>query len=487
MRRLLIALAVLLALAVIALTAFVLTFDADRYRPLVAGKMEEALGRAVRLSHISLGWRQGLALRLDGLAVYDTPAAVGEPAVQVESASAVVRLAPLLRRELQVGAIVLTHPRIAATRDAQGRINLLGLAAVGAPAAAAHQQPTRSPVTFSVDSFRIVDGVVRWTDAMAHPPVDIRLNRVNLTVTDIAAGEPMDVRLTGALADETPNLELRGRFVPPIAGRPGSLDQVRVSLTRVALEALTPAAQAGEPQLYGNVSLTLEGGIGSLTPEALLKSLSGAGSISLDQGGVRNLNLLRAVFERFAMLPGLVDLLMERLPAGYREALAQPDTPFKPVTMRVQAEQGVLRLPEFSAGTDRFALTGSGTVAFDGTVQMQTLLRIEPTFTALLAKTVSELQALANASGELELPVAIQGKIPHVRPAPDMPYVASRLIAHAATDLLGGLLGGERKGAVGAGPPAGGDAAPPTDQQQPAPEDLLGHWLQRALKKDAPQ
>ena len=487
MQRALLTLLIVLALVIAGLAVFIATFDADRYRPLVVGKMEEALGRPVRLSRISLGWGQGLALRLDGLAIYDSPAATGEPAVQVESASAVVRPAPLLRRELQVGAIVLTHPRIAASRDAQGRINLLGLAAAGAPAAAPHQQPAGSPVTFSIDSFRIVDGVARWTDAMAHPPADIRLNRVNLTVTDIAAGKPMDVRLTGALAGDTPNLELRGRFVPPMAGRPGSLDQVRVSLTRVALEALTPAAQAGEPQLYGNMSLTLEGGIGSLAPEALLKTLSAAGRLSLDQGGVRNLNLLRAVFERFAMLPGLVDILIARLTEGYREALTEPDTELKPLSVRVEAAQGVLRLPELAAGTDRFALTGSGTVGFDGAVQMQTLLRVEPAFTALLIKSVSELQALANPSGELELPVAVQGKVPNVRPAPDMQYVTSRLIARTAADLLGGLLGGERKGEAGTEPPPSGDAAPPSGQQQPAPEDLLGHWLQRALRKDAPQ
>ena len=64
------AIAVVVLLAATAGVVFVVTFDANRYCPLVIAKLEDALRRPVSLERISLGWQGGLALRLQELTVY---------------------------------------------------------------------------------------------------------------------------------------------------------------------------------------------------------------------------------------------------------------------------------------------------------------------------------------------------------------------------------------------------------------------------------
>ena len=159
MKKILIALGVVLTLLIVSLAVFIATFDADRYRPLVVSELQKALGRPVKLERLSLSWQGGFALQANGFALFED-AQASEPLIQVESASASVRLMPLLRKELQVASIVLSRPRIHVSRNAQGQVNLLGLVAATAPAAAPSQTTPSgaAPISFQVGSLMIEEG-----------------------------------------------------------------------------------------------------------------------------------------------------------------------------------------------------------------------------------------------------------------------------------------------------------------------------------------
>ena len=115
-------LVIICLLAVAAVAIFLATFDADRYRPQLIAQLQAALGKPVTLDRISLGWQQGIAVQFKGLAIYEGAAAVGEPLIQVESAPGVLKLLPLLKKQVQVASVVLVRPRIQVTRDAQGNV-----------------------------------------------------------------------------------------------------------------------------------------------------------------------------------------------------------------------------------------------------------------------------------------------------------------------------------------------------------------------------
>jgi len=441
MKRILVILAILVVVGILALGIFIATFDANRYRPAVLRELQKATGKPVHLDRLKLAWRGGIALQLEGLRI-DESAAAPEPLIAIERASAVVRLWPLLRRDVQITSVILERPHILIARDAQGRVNLLGLAAAGAPAAASGQEVElgAQPVTINIASLQIKDGTVHWTDAMSTPAMDLRFTAVNLTAKNIMPGQPMDIELTGALVSDTPNLRVAGRLTPPGPENAGSIERLAFDVNQLPLQDVLPPSRPEDPKLRGMVTMTLEGEAASLAPEKVLQSISGTGTVKLERGVLANINILRMVFERLSIIPGLVQTFEARLPEDYRAKLTATDTVLEPITLPVSFAPGLLQFDRFTIRSDTFGLSGAGRVGMDGTVALNTQLRIDPTLSKALIASVNELQALADAQGAIELPVAIQGKPYGLAVLPDLNYVASKVVTTKVEDLIGNFL-----------------------------------------------
>ncbi len=465
MRRLLLVLACLVLAAIIATAIFLATFDIDKYRPMLVSQMEEALKREVTLGRISLKWRGGLALDLQRLAVHDQapgdtapagepsfdtaqdgpPSRVeGEPLLQVDSASAVLRVLPLLRKEVQLASILLRRPQVHVARDPQGRVNLLGLIAAASPAGAgadpAASAGSGAQVAVNIASLQMIDGSVHWTDAMTAPPMELWLRQADVRVKNISPGRPMDFDVRGALAADTPNLFLSGRLTPPGPRTEGSIGQIVFTAEELPLAQILPPVPPNAPELRGQLTVRLQGALGTLNPAHALASLSGSGSFRISDPVVVNLNILRVVFERFSVLPGLSQALESRLPGQYQEMLQANDTKFSPIDLPLQVERGVLRFKSIALRTEMFSVSGVGHVGFDRALAIQAALRMEPSLSTAVVRAVNELQALVSEDGEMEIPLAIQGRVPQITVQPDVNYIASKVISAKAGDLLGDLL-----------------------------------------------
>lgn len=478
-RRLFLILAFLLGAAVVAVAVFIATFDANRYRPLLVTRLQTAIGKPVQLQRMTLRWRNGVAIELHGLAIFEDADTQGEPLITVDSVSALVRLLPLLRKQVNVTSVALMRPRVHVARNAQGQLNLLGLAAAAAPATAPQRTVVSgTSVSLNVASLRIHDGTLHWTDAMATPATDLWVKALQVTVNHIAFGKPMNVEAGGAIGANTPNVRLSARVTPPGPSSQGAVDQLTIAIERLSLEQVLPVGDARQPQLRGTLTAHLQGDIPTLDPAHALRAISSSGSVELAQARVANLNILRTVFEKLSVIPGLVERLEEKLPDAYREKLAARDTVFSPIQLSLRMENGALRFQQFVVSTDTVRLTGEGTIGLDGAVNIQSMLSIEPQLSAAIVRSVHELQALGNASGELELPVLIQGTAPQVAVMPDLKYVTSKVAVTTAVDLLDRFLKNQQADAS-----PHGQGEPQPDQQ---PEDLLGNLLQRAIQKHAP-
>lgn len=442
MKKVLLVIVILLALAVAGLAIVILTFDADRYRPLLVSTLEKAIGRPVQLERLSLGWQQGIALQVRGLTIAEGAQAAGEPLLHVESTSAFVELMPLLRKDVRVTSVVLKQPRIHLIRDAQGNLNLVGLAVAASPAAAPGQAATAggAGVSFNVASLRIEDGTLHWTDAMTHPPTDLWMKSVNASITNISLETPMDIEIAGALAGETPNLRLRGRFTPPSATAQGALEQAQLAIENLSLDDVLPPSGPQEPRLQGQLTVNLQGGLTTLDPAQLSRSLAGSGRFKIAEPVLANLNILREVFAQFSVIPGLMEKLQERLPPEYQAKLSATDTVFSPMDLSMRVESGAVRFDNVSVSTEDFRLIGSGWVGLNGAVTIRSLLRIEPVLSQALIQSVNELRYLATKDGEVEIPLAIQGQASRLAVAPDLNYIASKLLVPKAQDLLGNFL-----------------------------------------------
>ncbi len=616
MKKLLLILLIIVVLAIAGLAIFILTFNADRYRPLVQGKIEEALGRPVQLGRISLGWRGGIALELRGLSVYENAQAQTTPALFVEKVSAVVQLLPLLKRDIQVASLAIIRPSVQITKRQDGTVSVAGVsppAQTQPPAStipASSPQPSAgsapAPLPLFADVVEVRDGVVRFTDTTQQPPVELRVNDVDMTLRNVSLINPIDIEAHLALFSESQNVSFTSRVQPPMNDRAaimeaarlevdlgriqvaeltnalsmlkavvrpeplagtvmltidrlvldahgieelaakvhlsggriapaalkspveeltadaiatpnridlqrfsgrlaggtfavaGTIDQlktqpqstVNITIDGLAIDQLVPPPPANEPQLRGRFSAKLQGTVRGMKWSEWSHTLSGRGELSLIDGVVANLNVLREVFHRLSILPGLVALLESRLPQSYQEKLAQRDTVLQPVHVPVAATNGVFIFERLPIATDTFELDGKGSLALDGTLTSQAAIRIEPELSAAIIKSVKELRYLADAQGRIEIPLKIDGTLPRV-PAivPDVQYVASRLAASKTQELLGGVLDralGTREHTPqpqdgGGAPASNGQQAPP--QTTPETKDFLGNILRGVLEQ----
>ncbi len=480
MKRWLIVLGTVALFLVVAAGVFLATFDADRYRPLLANQLTAAVGAPVELGHLSLAWRGGLAVQVDGLQI--AGAAGAEPVLTVQSASAIVRLWPLLQRNVQVVSVAVTAPRVRLSRAADRTVGLAGVTPPGTaaapntaatPGAAATALGGSGPppaLALFIRRIDITDGAVAFHDAARQPPLDVAIDQLHATLRNVSFTGPVDaatavemrvtdgrvtlaslrqplehITLEARLGKD--RLELRqagaqlgeGRLtatgtVTDLSHHPQS--QLELSVTRLPLEAVMPPAVDGQSQLSGRLSLTLHGTGRGMAWADLAPTLSGQGSLQLDDGTITNLNILRDVFAQLSILPGLVQALEERLPPSYRERLEARDTILRPLHLTVTAQDGQFAFTNLQVETDSFALAGSSTLGWNGALTGKGILRLDPQLSAAVIRSVKELQALANKDGQLELPLKLGGTWPSVAVAPDLKYVTRRLAAGTVNQLL---------------------------------------------------
>ena len=569
MKRLLVGIGVIVAILIIAVVVFLATFDLNRYRPLVLQLLQGELGKPVRLERIGLGWQGGLALQLKGLTIEADEQGTTEPLLQLESASAVVKLWPLLRKQVHVTSVVLSRPVVSVVRDATGAINWMGLAALGAPAAASGESTAvgSTPIAFEISSVRVDDGTIHWTDAMTQPATEIPIEQVDVQLRNVSLTTPIDVEIQAALFSAMPNIHVRGQVRAPHGEQPGVLEDVQVAIdfsrldattltqavpalqsaglksmagrlavslerlpltpdalqqlqARLALQegrvelaalaspiehvnaeaiaqperievkqltaaiaegtvtltgvieglpsqphrrvtigaealnlhALLPSRGPKEPQLHGKLSASMNATASGLTWEPIRQTLSGTGTVKLVEGRLANLNVLREVFAKLSLIPGLAEKLQTELPPSYAERFKATDTVFEPIETAVTIQNGALIMDRARVVTDSFELDGAVRISLEGTVAGRPMLRIDPELSRLLVDRVHEFQGLLDANGRMEFPVILDSPLARPAPRPDLEYIAARLLTTKVQDVLGDFL---QKALEKQGTPAG--------------------------------
>ncbi|MBU9889261.1 MAG: AsmA family protein [Candidatus Omnitrophica bacterium] len=259
------------------------------------------------------------------------------------------------------------------------------------------------------------------------------------------------------------------------------------------IEELILPAQSG-PQVRGLLSANAKGNLAGTMPEQILGSLVSEGEVGVEQGVVTDLNVLREIFQRLSIIPGLVERLLARLPENYSKKLEANDTKLNPVTMPFLVKEGTVFLPRLDVATDSFQMTGSTTYGLrQGAVNGEAVLAIEPDLSAAMIRSVEELQYLTNERKEIRVPLTFRGNVPQMAVMPDLTFVASTIASKKANEVIGGLLqkalGGDKTPAQENAPvqenasatPAAGE--PPAETAQPKSSGLLGELLRRGVEE----
>ena len=266
------------------------------------------------------------------------------------------------------------------------------------------------------------------------------------------------------------------------------LTAVQANISGLSLDRALPEARQGQPSVEGILEATFQGTLRGKSRPVILQSLSGQGQIQIQDPVVRNLNVLREVFAKLSMLPGLMSKLREKLPESYNERLNQKDTLLAPINLPFIAQNGIINIQNLSIATDTFIVQGPATLTTEGRFLSRSVLRVEPELSGILAEIQPEFKSIANRQGELEFPLTLQEAQPYV--IPDFQFLATRLVATKTQELLNDFLSSRNgtaqnsDGTTTAGSTSTSDQTASGTQapaKLPKARDLFSQLLQSAL------
>ncbi|HTY09393.1 MAG TPA: AsmA family protein [Candidatus Edwardsbacteria bacterium] len=161
----LIVIAAVIVLLVAAGVALKLLFPPAKLRAILMPRIEQAVGRPVKVGEFSLKVFTGLGVRLTDIELANATGFDPRPMATVRAVTLKVNLLALLRGQLAVSSLVIDQPSILIEKDLKGVFNFADLIKPAAPAPAAPAAtPGAVPVSFAVQSFRINDGRFEFND-----------------------------------------------------------------------------------------------------------------------------------------------------------------------------------------------------------------------------------------------------------------------------------------------------------------------------------
>ena len=193
--------------------------------------------------------------------------------------------------------------------------------------------------------------------------------------------------------------------------------------------------------------------------EEVKPTLHGQGEAEVLQGALLNFNLADSALGGITGMPGLANLINPSLRRKYPETFTAKDTEFKELKMLLDVGDGRINVKNLRMAAADFFVQGGGWADFTRAVDFRTTVNFSDRLSADLARSAREIKYLLNNQGQLEVPVALTGRLPNVKPRPDTQYlgqiVQRGLMRKGAEELQNRFLGGKQQ----------------TQQQESAPAD----------------
>ena len=215
MRKLGIAVLIIVVLLVAAALIVPHVIDINHYHAQIQAQLEKKLGRPVTLGEMSLGLFPPSFQVNNAVIAEDPRFNSSQPFAKVEKLAVSVKLLPLIHKDVEISSLELDRPHIELIRDAQGAWNFatLGQEAKPVPGATpkpqtqaeAQKTPSASPQPqtqpqpagqLTLAHLAIVDGQVAVTDEQKHQSRAV-YDHIDLNVADFAPDQQFSLKVTG--------------------------------------------------------------------------------------------------------------------------------------------------------------------------------------------------------------------------------------------------------------------------------------------------
>ncbi|MEO6030016.1 MAG: hypothetical protein ABIR79_24380, partial [Candidatus Binatia bacterium] len=318
-----------------------------------------------------------------------------------------------------------------------------------------------------------LDGrVIANRDGVALEPLHLTLAGVPLEargwVTGVAP-PALDLRVVGRPFD--------GTVAADLLVEPSGAARARVEAGAIDLAAAVPHAA---PELRGRIEGRASGAAvvtARYTGGALVAgSLAGNGSVTVDNGKLRDVNLPDLLVEQIERVPLMPQLVSARTRARYADLFGSRDTVVESATVPFTIARGRLNTDRAVFDNPAYQIDGSGWIDEVQQLRFRGTVLLGAAVSRTLRDDVRAAKYLAADDGRITLPFVARGQLGKVWVEPD----AKRLRARGLTALLG-KSGSGSKGADDGNDDDHGDdrRAPP---REPPIEERVIERLERMLR-----
>jgi uncharacterized protein involved in outer membrane biogenesis len=310
MRKLGIAIAVIVVLLIAAVLIVPHLINVNQYHGQIQSQLEKRLGRQVTLGNMGLRLFPP-AFNVENTTIAEDPHFnTGRPFATADKLAVSVKFWPLLRKQLEVNSLELVHPHIELVRNAQGVWNFASLGQESKPVAQktpaqAAQAPTpttttgppstQSPSTaankqpagqLTLANLFINDGQVAITDLQKHQSRAV-YDHIDLNVNDFAPDQQFSMKLTAHLPGE-------GKQAIWLEGKGGPIKEADMLNTPFDGTLRLDQVSTGAAQKFLN-SQALNGIDAVITGDAKVKNsggnLASNGTIKVENAHIHSVNV----------------------------------------------------------------------------------------------------------------------------------------------------------------------------------------------------
>jgi len=218
--------------------------------------------------------------------------------------------------------------------------------------------------------------------------------------------------------------------------------------------------------------------------EEVKPTLQGQGEAEVLQGALMNFNIAEGAINGITGVPGLTNLINPSLRRKYPETFSAKDTEFKELKMTLDVADSRMNVKNLRMSAADFIVLGNGWADFTRKVDFRATLSFSDRLSADLTQAAREVKYLLNNQGQLEVPLALTGRLPNVKAVPDSRYlgqiVQRGLLRKGAEELQNRFLGGRQQA-----PPQAQDNAPAdaSKKKKSPTDDLIRRGLEGLFKR----
>jgi uncharacterized protein involved in outer membrane biogenesis len=172
-------------------------------------------------------------------------------------------------------------------------------------------------------------------------------------------------------------------------------------------------------RMNGDVKLSGSG----KTWEEIKPTLRGQGDAEVVQGALMNFNIAEGALSGITGIPGLTNAFNPALRKKYPETFTAKDTEFKELRASFDLADGRINVKDLRMAAAEFTTQGKGWADFTRKVDFHSTVNFSQRLSADMSQSAREMKYLLNNQGQLEVPIALTGRMPNVKAKPDTKYL----------------------------------------------------------------